>query len=342
MKKKRKLRKGAKIILILMIVGSLAAVGFHVYNTYFRSDGHSATSISASATPAVETYSYNGAEYTIKPNVHSYLFMGIDTRDSSKTGTNNNGGQADVQLLLVMDDINKTWQLLQINRDSMVDVPILGIDGSVIDTEKKQICLAHGYGDGKKVSCINAVNAVSGMLDNRYIDGYLSLNYDGISVVNDDIGGVTVTVQDDFSKVDPTLVQGQTITLSGKQAVNYISGRGNVGDQTNISRMARQKEYLTGMLQKLSSVNVPTLTKVLNDTQDYVTSGIGFADMVSILMKMKKYENLGIVTIEGESKVEDGHVAYYLDEDSRKQAILKLYYQEVMPTASPSPSSTAK
>jgi len=340
MKKKRKLKKNVKYVLFLIIVASLAIAGFRIYNQYFKSDGHSAATINASATPAVETYSYNGLKYKIKPNVHSYLFMGIDTMDSSKAGDiYNQGGQADVQLLLVMDDINKTWQLLQINRDSMVEVPILGIDGSVVDTQKEQICLAHAYGDGNKVSCVNAVNAVSGMLDNRYIDGYLSLNYDGIATVNDDIGGVTVTVHDDFSKVDPTLVQGQTITLTGKQAVNYIGGRKNIADQTNLNRMARQKEYLTGMLQKLSTVDVPTLTKVLNDTQDYVTSGIGFADMVSILMKMKKYENLGIVTIDGESKIENNHVAYYLDEDSRKQAILKLYYQEVTPDPSASASS---
>ena len=52
------------------------------------------------------------------------------------------GGQADTQILLVLDNAAKTWQLLQINRDSMVEVPVLSMMGTVTYTIKQQIALA--------------------------------------------------------------------------------------------------------------------------------------------------------------------------------------------------------
>lgn len=50
------------------------------------------------------------------------------------------------------------------------------------------------------------------------IDGYAMVNVGAVSVVNDMVGGVTVTIEDDFSEVDPTLKMGETVTLMGEQA----------------------------------------------------------------------------------------------------------------------------
>ena len=61
--------------------------------------------------------------------------------------------------------------------------------------------------------------------------------------MNDMVGGVTVTIEDDFSEVDPTLKMGETVTLMGEHAENYVRQRKEVADGRNESRMQRQSSY---------------------------------------------------------------------------------------------------
>ena len=49
---------------------------------------------------------------------------------------------------------------------------------------------------------------------------------DGMALLNDYVGGVQVTVKDDFSQVDSSLIQGETITLTGEQALIFVLVRG--------------------------------------------------------------------------------------------------------------------
>lgn len=58
--------------------------------------------------------------------------MGIDVKGKAvAVDSYEGGGQADVQMVLVVDDANKTWQVLQINRDTITKVPVLDVLGGV-------------------------------------------------------------------------------------------------------------------------------------------------------------------------------------------------------------------
>ena len=46
----------------------------------------------------------------------------------------------------------------------------------------------------------NTVDAVSTLLGGHKIDGFAMVNMSAIEVVNDMVGGVTVTIEDDFSR----------------------------------------------------------------------------------------------------------------------------------------------
>lgn len=76
--------------------------------------------------------------------------------------------------------------------------------------------------NGWEQSCENNVTAILMMLDDQPIDGYFFLNMGGAGILVDLIGGVTITVTSNFSAVDPSLVEGETITLDGEQAFNYV------------------------------------------------------------------------------------------------------------------------
>ena len=49
----------------------------------------------------------------------------------------------------------------------------------------------------------------------EFIDFYVAMNMDGISELNDLAGGVTVTLEDDFSSIDPAMTKGTTLPLHG-------------------------------------------------------------------------------------------------------------------------------
>ena len=90
----------------------------------------------------------------------------------------------------------------------MTECTVLGYLGSPIGTKEMQISLAHGFGDGKEESCEYAREAVEGLLLGESIDFYVAMNMDGISELNDLAGGVTVTLEDDFSSIDPAMAKG--------------------------------------------------------------------------------------------------------------------------------------
>jgi len=79
------------------------------------------------------------------------------------------------------------------------------------------------------------------------IEQYFAFTIDAITIVNDLVGRVTVTVEDDFSNVDPTLIQGTTVALTDNYMEHFIRKRMNISDEpAYINRMNRQQVYLTG------------------------------------------------------------------------------------------------
>lgn len=143
---------------------------------------------------------YEGASFRPKRRITTVLFMGIDQmHDETQTVTKRNGGQADFILLGVIDDNAKTVNLIQINRDTLAEVQVLSPFGQETGTWKTQLCHAHSFGDGKQQSCELTVSAVQHLMLGITIDHYIAMNLSGISVLNDALGGVTVTLKDDFS-----------------------------------------------------------------------------------------------------------------------------------------------
>ena len=284
--------------------------------------------VSESETPRRAILDDEG-NYVCKEQVSTYLFLGIDVTGPVKKNEGYiNSGQADTQLVLVLDDEAKTRQMLQLNRDSMVEMPVLGVMGEEVGYKKQQLALAHAYGDGMEGSCENNVKTVSRLLGNQKIDGYYALNMDGIGVITEAIGGVEVTLESDYSAVDPEMVKGATMVLSGDRALRYLRSRKDVDDGTNQARMSRQRVFLNALQKKLGTVDSKTALIAFDEVQDYRVTDMGSKSMLTLLEKLKTYEDLGTKTIEGENTVDsEGHFCYNLDEESLTDVIMQLFYK---------------
>lgn len=280
-----------------------------------------------------EKITFNGKEYLLKPEISTFLVLGLDkfSSDEGSEDSYKNDMQADFLMLFVFDDANKKYTVIHINRDTMTEVNELGVAGNKIGSEIKQIALAHTYGNGKDVSCHNTANAVSTLLKGIDIDHYASLALDSVATFNDLVGGVEVTVLHDFTGVDDTLIKGETVTLMGEHALNYVKERRGVSDSTNAERMERQKQYLDALRIKTfecMDADDEFIAKAAVKMADYIISDRSVNQLKDLAQKVKDYEFSGLKDIKGESKIGDKYVEFYPDEAALEKMVIDLFYNE--------------
>lgn len=279
--------------------------------------------------PASKTIVRDGIEYFPRQDITVMMVLGIDQYGPVQdSGSYNNQGVADVVSLMIFDEKNQNCRILQLNRDTMVDMPVLGIGGKPAGTALGQLALSHTYGSGLEDSCENTKKTVSDFLYGIRIDYYLSMNMDAIAILNDAVGGVKVNVVDDFSDVDPSITMGEMV-LKGNQAITFVRTRKNVADQKNLSRMQRQREYVNGFMSALQTKVDEDATFALtayNDVSEYVVSDCS-ANVISGMMdRYSDYPLVEIVSPEGENTKGEQYMEFYVDEQKLDQLILRLFY----------------
>ena len=284
-------------------------------------------------TEAVETQEYNGVTYQRREGLTSILVMGVDHDSAVESEGAYQGGQGDFQRLIVIDPERQVIRQLKIDRDTMTECTVLGYLGSPIGTKEMQISLAHGFGDGKEESCEYAREAVEGLLLGESIDFYVAMNMDGISELNDLAGGVTVTLEDDFSAADPAMTKGTTLTLQGAQAEIFVRRRMDIGEGTNEARMVRQEEYLAQLSAQLESrvqQDQQFTAQVYDALQPYLVTDLAKGQLVNEVWAAKDDTVEPAIALEGEHKVaEDGFTEFYPTEASIQKAVLTLFWEPV-------------
>jgi len=278
-----------------------------------------------------QTIRYNGQWYVYNDDIETILVMGLDKYESQvQEDSYNNDMQADFLTLLILDKGEDTATALHLNRDAMAQMNVLGLKGEVVDTTTAQLALAHTYGSGGKDSGKNTADAVSGFLYDVPVDHYLSLTMDAVQALNDLVDGVTVTVLDDFSGVDPTLVKGQEITLKGEQALTYVRTRKGVGDETNALRMKRQQQYMNKLFTLVTN-KVTTddnfITRAALEISDYMVSDCTVDQLKRISAFVSEYSLSDIRSIEGESIKGEKFMEFYPDEEKLQEMIIELFFE---------------
>lgn len=275
---------------------------------------------------------YNGKTYKPKTRLSTLLLIGIDDYSGDDFVGKQNASLSDFMTLFVFDDAKKSYTMIQINRDTMMEFPVLGVLGDKAGTRYGQIALSYSYGDGLESSSRNTRDAVSELLYDVTIESFITLKMDAVSILNDAVGGVEVEIKDDFSKVDPTLVMGEKIVLKGDQALHFVRARGGVGDQSNLSRMERQKEYMSAFANQFKSAysnDKNVITNALEDVEGYMITDCTATELADAAECINSYEFKALVSPEGESRVGEKYMEHYVDEDKLKELVLDVFYEEV-------------
>jgi len=228
---------------------------------------------------------------------------------------------------MILDHKEESCTLLCLNRDTMVNMPVLGLGGKKAGTFYGQLALAHTYGDGLHNSCENTRQTISDLLGGITIDHYVAMNMEGISILNDAVGGVTVDVVDDFSKVDPSITG--RVTLNGMQALTYVQTRHDVGDQLNITRMGRHETYMRGLMtairQKMDNSDTFALD-LYSKMEAYIVTDSSATVISSLMERCSDYTLKEIVIPEGENVLTEEYYEFYVNEETLEDLTLRLFY----------------
>ncbi len=278
-----------------------------------------------------KTVTVDGVDYYPRQDVTVLMLMGIDERGEVKASDSyNNTGEADMVALALFDEVEETYSVLVLNRDTMMDLHVLGIGGKPAGTIYGQLALAHTYGTGLEDSCELTVRTVSDFLSGVNVDYYISMNMDAIAILNDAVGGVTVNVQDDFSMVDSSIPMGE-FTLKGEQALTYVQTRKDVGSQMNISRMERHKEYMQNFVTAFNTKvkeDDSFVLDVYSDVEPYIVTDCSIKSLSSMFSRYADYELKDIITPEGENVLTGDYMEFYVDEEALDKLILDWFYAE--------------
>ena len=275
----------------------------------------------------------NDVCYAPKKDLETILLIGVDKFDNqTQDSSYNNSQQADFLMLLVMDMENKSCTALHLNRDTMTEIPVLGVRGESAGSITGQLALAHTYGSGGADSCRNTLKAVKGLLYGQNIDHYVSFTMDAVGEVNDLAGGITLTMLDDLSSAYPEMQQGAAVTLTGDMALAYVRTRYGLEDSSNLRRMERQRQYLTALYKAVSekeSSDETFLMKALETISAYMVSDCTVDQLSRLYDCWEACESKDFCTVDGVAEKGAEFMEFYPDEAALKQFVVDLFYTPV-------------
>ena len=276
-----------------------------------------------------KTITRDGVKYFPRQDINVILLMGMNQAGAIHPEEPNQATPADMVALVVIDEKAGNWTVLNLNRDTQVDMPVLDAKGKEIGAMKDSLSMAHVYGTGMEDSCENVKKTVSNFLGGVNIDYYIAMNVDAIAMLNDAVGGVTVNVTEDFSQVSTPIPMG-TVTLMGDQARSFVQSRKDVGDELNLSRVERQKQYMDGFVtsfkKTMETSDISFVLDTYNMVAPYLLSDLPVSTLTGMVERYMDYPLTGVLSLEGENKRGKEFMEFYADEDKLEDLRLELFY----------------
>lgn len=287
------------------------------------------------------TVFWNGKTYKRNTYVKAVLCMGVD-RDGPMTETtlSGDGGQADGIFLLANDTARGSMKILLIPRDSMTEITKTDTswtetNGAKLGEVVDHLSLSYAYGDGREKSCEYTKQAVSHLLMGLKIDSYMAADLEIIASLNDEVGGVTVTIPTmGMEQSDPEFVFGQTVRLKGEQAERFVRFRDTERDNSAISRMEQQKLYISGFFQAVKEKNrtESNITEHLFEmSQDYMVTDMAKDEYLKLAINALEGEGLTSASFKmapGTGTATETYDEYYVDQEALVPILLDLFYRE--------------
>lgn len=327
--------KGKKIGIRLLAVTFLLILS--PFLLFFGVCHKGKTGLKVSPEGAVQTVVWDGKEYRYRKELINILCLGIDRAtdltEYDVSGNRIQNGQSDAILLVSIDTENGQIRVLAVPRDTMVILSLYSAEGLFKGNIDGQITLQYAYGDGVEQSCELVRQRTEELLFDIPIQRYAAINLRAIATINDAVGGVELTISEDYTDIDPDFKEGITIRLEGDQALNFIRRRDTSVAGSALTRLDRQKQYMSAFATQAketvrSDITVPIhLLKALE--QDMLTD-ISADEMLYLLTEAAdlSFSDADVYILPGDTVHGKLYEEYVPDEEEIRRLVLELFYEE--------------
>ena len=214
------------------------------------------------------------------------LLVGLDARPGETTG------RSDTVILVTLNPDENVIKLTSIMRDLYVEIP--GYKNNRLNST---------YVLGGGALLMKTIEDNFGV----HVDNYIAVNFSMLGALIDSLGGLTLTVEDDYymdrinavikmdNKVLGIALEDQLLTqpgeqlMTGKQAQAYARYRYGTEDG-DFGRTKRQREVIMKIFEKLSVKTVVELMTMVVENASNVYTNLSVADLASfapVLVSMK-------------------------------------------------------
>lgn len=278
-----------------------------------------------------KTITHGSETYTYNENLINVLVIGVDMRgDLTDCGIVGQQGRADAVILVSLDRKRNKVNIIWINRDSMVDVARYTAAFEYFDRQKMQLCLQYAYGRSHDESSRLVMDRVNELFPFIPIAGYVTTNLDAVVAVNDCIGGVEVTLEEDMTFFDAEMTNGNTVRLKGQPCLEYLRDR-RITNINNEARIQRQKKYVKSFLKTAKPVfkdDPLALLGVLNDIKSIVRTNLNLLDIANMAVEGLEVSeaDVSFYSVPGESHHGAEYWEYVIDENGLQRLIVDNFY----------------
>lgn len=323
--------KNKKQLIALATLLGLIVIGILIFAFFQKSDdGYSAE---YKETEREDSVLYGGKEYEYNEHLSNYLFMGIDTKEfAEEEQVRYENGRADALFLISYDRVRKTVTSISIPRDTMANIHVYSVDGTDLGLTREHISMQYLYGDGKDKSCRLMKETVSTLLYGVPIQGYCSLNMDGIPVAVESLDGVKLIVPDDaLEHIEPKFQKGAEVVVTAEDAELFVRYRDTKMNQSAMERTERQKVFMAAFVDKAKQKaedNTELVVDMFDNLKPYMVTNMS-TDLFAQLLDAKHDSDNKIIDIPGEKVDGSQYDEYHVNETQLYEFVLRNFYKEV-------------
>lgn len=206
------------------------------------------------------------------------LLVGVDRRPGEKTA------RSDSMILCSFCPDNKEMVMTSILRDLYVAIPGYGCN---------RLNAAYAFGGAALLK--KTLSANLGIQP----EGVFEVDFSRFPQVIDALGGVAVQLRADEAQSVNTATGGTLTeglhTLNGLQALAYVRIR-DLDSDGDFSRTGRQRKLLHSLLQAQRQASLPTLLSVMNQALPMLSTDLGTAQVVQLVIDLFPMLNCGSIT----------------------------------------------
>lgn len=234
------------------------------------------------------------------------LVLGSDVRTGAEA-EEVEGMRADTTMLFHISADRSRVEVISIPRDTLVDMPsctVMNSDdpndtyetGAMYDV-MFNAAFSYGGMQGQVASAaacsMRTVESMTGI----YLDGFVVVDFTSFTALVDSLGGIPMyfeeDMHDDYAGLD---VPAGCRLLDGTQALALARARYQLGDGSDISRIGRQQELVTAMINSIMEMNLlgnaTQLYKVLDVATASLTTSEGFGDLTNLVGLANSLKNI--------------------------------------------------